>query len=126
MLEFLKAQDMFNRHENKDAIKNIIAGLMIRVVYADDKVSVKEQNKILSFFKSEFKMTEEDTMSYFNNIKAHEEELSELTLKLDEILANDTLAKSKTLHHLNSIIICDGCLDVEFEVFEKIKNYLCE
>jgi uncharacterized tellurite resistance protein B-like protein len=125
MLEFLKSQDMFNRHENKDAIKNIIAVLMIQVVNADDKVSTKEQDKVLNFFKLEFKMNEEETIKYFNNLKNNKEELDELVLRLDDILKNDTLAKSKILHHLNSIIICDGCLDVEFEVFEKIKKYLC-
>ena len=54
MLSFLNGQNIFNQHENKDAIKNILALLMITVVNADKKVTTKEQVKILDFFKRAF------------------------------------------------------------------------
>jgi len=124
MFSFLNGSSTFTKYDEKDAIKNILALLMITVVNADKKVTAKEQAKILSFFKSEFEMNENETITLFDSIEENIEEFNKASKELNEILQNDIAAKAKALNYLNSIIICDGCEDIEFEVFEKIKNTL--
>lgn len=124
MFSFLNGPSTFTKYDEKDAIKKILALLMINVVNADNKVTAKEQAKILSFFKSEFEMNENETITLFNSIEDNLDEFNTASQELNEILKNDVVAKAKALNYLNSIIICDGCEDIEFEVFEKIKNSL--
>lgn len=124
MLHFLRGTDLFNHHSNKDAIKNILAVLMISVVNADKKSSAKEQKKILDFYRLEFGMNKDTTIDLFNSLAHDNAELNSSLVKLKDILQNDAEAKAKVLHHLNSVIICDGCVDEEYEVFEKIKSFL--
>jgi len=124
MFSFLNGPSTFTKYGEQDSIKNILALLMITVVNADNKVTAKEQAKILSFFKSEFEMNENETITLFDSIEENLEEFNIASQELNKILQNDMAAKAKALNYLNSIIICDGCEDIEFEVFEKIKNTL--
>ena len=124
MFHFLSGMDLFNQHTNKDAIKNILAVLMIVVVKADGKESEKERKNVLAFYKNEFNMDEEETITLFNSSSydaaAYESALNEI----QEIFKNDKVAKAKTLQHFNSVICCDGCVDVEYDVFEEIRKVL--
>ena len=124
MLHFLQGKDLFNQHENNEAIKNILAVLMIRVILADDEASLKEQKRVLDFYKREFKMDEEATLDLFNTIKYDDPELHASLEELQHILDHDKLIKAKVLEHINDVILCDGYTDVEYTVFEKIKAYL--
>ncbi len=124
MLHFLKGSDIFNQHTNRDAIKNILAVLMINVVNSDKKSTTKEQVKILNFYRLEFGMDKDSTINLFNSVEYDDTELNFRLAELKYILQNDTAARAKVLHHLNSVIICDGCVDVEYEIFEKIKSFL--
>ena len=124
MLSFFNGIDMFNQHINKDAIKNTLAVLMIEVVNADKKVTSQERKKILDFFKLEFDMDENTTIDFFNLVKENDTEFNASLAELKSILVDDINARAKTLQHLNSVIICDGCVDEEYEVFESIRGFL--
>ena len=124
MFSFFTSMDMFNQHTNKDAIKNILAVLMITVVNADKKVSVKEQNKILDFYKHEFGMDTDLTEKLFDSVKHDDTAFHSSLAELKIILKDDITAKAKALHHLNSVIYCDGSVDVECDIFEDIRNFL--
>ena len=124
MLHFLEGSNLFDQHSNKKAIKNILAVLMIKVIYADTKITKKEQNAVLNFYKNEFGLNKEETIKIFNEVGHYETSFNEALLELQAILSGDSMAKAKALQHLNSIIICDGCTEEEYEIFEDIKSYL--
>ena len=124
MLHFLQGSDIFNQHTNKDAIKNTLAVLMIKIINADKKVTKQEQDTVLTFYKQEFGMNEDSTVDLFNSIKYDDSEFLIALSLLESILSDDITAKAKVLHHLNSIIICDNSTDNEYEIFHDIKSYL--
>ncbi|QOY53250.1 TerB family tellurite resistance protein [Candidatus Sulfurimonas baltica] len=124
MFNFLSGMDLFNQHTNKDAIKNILAVLMIVVVKADDKVSVKEQNKVLSFYKNEFGMDTDATEKLFDSVKHDDATFHSSLAELKIILQDDITAKAKALHHLNGVMYCDGSVNVECDLFEDIRKFL--
>ena len=124
MLHFLRGHNLFNQHTNSDAIKNILAVLIISVVKADKKHSLAEQKTVLDFFKNEFKMNEELTLKYFNEVIHNSEEFDRAKEELNTILDTDITAKAKALQMLNDVIICDGCVDAEYVLFQKIQSSL--
>lgn len=124
MLSFLNGVDIFNQHSNKDAIKNILAVLMIAVINADQKVTQQEKKVIFDFFQLEFGIDEEKTIDLFSAVKYNNAEFNSSLTRLKAILDEDILAKAKALQHLNTIIICDGIVHEEYEVFDKIKEFL--
>jgi len=124
MLHFLRGQDLFNQHENSDAIKNILAVLIISVVKADKKHSLPEQKTVLDFFKNEFKMDEKVTLAFFDSIKHDDDEFYKAKEELNTILDADVSAKAKALQMLNEVIICDGCVDAEYVLFQEIQSSL--
>lgn len=124
MLSFLNGVDIFNQHSNKDAIKNILAVLMIAVINADQKVTQQEKKMIFDFFQLEFGIDEEKTIDLFTVVKYNNAEFNSSLTRLKAILDEDILAKAKALQHLNTIIICDGVVYEEYEVFDKIKEFL--
>lgn len=123
MINFLN-NDSFDEEKNKDALKNILAVLMITVVNADEANSIKEQNKVLEFYKNEFDMGKEETIHFFNSTKHENRDIVIALEKLKELFSSDVQTKTKVLHHLNSVILCDGCVDAEYDVFEQIRAYL--
>jgi len=124
MLSFLSNQNLFNQSSNKDAIKNTLAVLLINIVNADNKISDKEQNKVIEFYNREFNMSREATITLFDSVKHDEGEFYSATNEIKDILQHDTIAKAKILQHLNEIIICDGCVDEEYSMFETIRSIL--
>jgi len=69
-------------------------------------------------------MTTQETHELFESIMQNIDELEEHMATLNSLLADNLQTKAKILQHLNNIIICDGCVDVEYDVFETIKNSL--
>lgn len=126
MLHFLQGNDLFNQHANKDAIKNILAILMINVVNADGESTLQEQKIILKFYKQEFGMDEDATINLFDSVEHEDPQLLASLAELEQIFNNDITAKAKVMQHLNSVILSDGCTDSEYKVFERIKNFLME
>ena len=124
MFSFLSNSNKLDQHDNGDTIKNILAVLMISVVNADKKTTKDEQLKVLSFYKSEFGMSEEETITLFNSASSNEEEFNLSLMELKNLLSNDIQTKAKVLGHLNTLIICDGCVDEEYDLFEGIREYL--
>ena len=123
MINFLD-KTTFDEKHNKNALKNIIAVLMITVVNADNVHTLKEQNRVLEFYKNEFNMSREETISFFNSVKHENKDIVTALENLQVYFSSNIGIKAKILHHLNSVIICDGCVDAEYEVFEQIKAYL--
>ncbi len=126
LLESLKAKDtkIFDKDINHELIKDTLAVLMTHIMLADNKITKKENEKILGFFQQEFNMSSEETHELFNSIVENIGEFEVYLDALNRTLANDLTAKSRIMQHLNSLIICDGCIDAEYHVFETIKNSL--
>jgi uncharacterized tellurite resistance protein B-like protein len=124
MLSFLSGVDVFNQYSNKDAIKNILAVIMIAIVNADQKVTQQEKRKILDLFKLEFGIDEEETIDFFTAVEYNNTAFNSSLVNLKTLLNEDVMTKAKVLQHLNTLIICDGCVDEEYEVFDKIREFL--
>ena len=115
---------IFDESVNQDVVKVILAVLMVHIIEADKQTTMQEQKKILGFFQQEFEMTDEETKVLFESVVADEQELDTHVNTLNALLSEDKLTKAKIIGHLNHLIICDGCKDEEYMVFEAIKNSL--
>ena len=126
LFENLKKGDnkIFDESVNQDVVKVILAVLMVHIIKADKQTTMQEQNKILGFFQQEFDMSDDETKILFESVVADVQELDEHVNALNVLLAEDKLTKAKIIGHLNHLIICDGCKDEEYKVFESIKNNL--
>ena len=126
LLENLKKGDnkIFDESMNHDVIKNTLAVLMVHIIQADKQTTAQEQKKIVGFSKDEFEMTDTETKVLFESVVSNMPELEIYVEKLGTLLAEDRLIKAKIIGHLNNLIICDGCKDEEYHVFETIKNTL--
>ena len=69
-------------------------------------------------------MTSKETHDLFESIIHNIDELDKHIDALNKLLSDDLVTKAKVLQHVNNIIICDGCVDAEYDVFEMIKNQL--
>jgi len=126
LFENLKKGDnkIFDESVNKDVVKVILAVLMVHIIKADNQTTMKEQKNVLGFFQKEFDMGDEETKILFESVVADEQELDAHVNALSTLLAEDKLTKAKIIGHLNHLIICDGCKDEEYTVFEAIKESL--
>jgi len=124
MIHLFQDSELLGLHENRDEIKNILAVLIIKTVLADGESTKKEQTKVLEFFRAEFNLSSEETVSLLNTTSYDDKEYTKALTRLEEILNEDDSIKLKIMNHINNIIICDGCADEEYEVFETIKIYL--
>ena len=124
MFHFLNVKKIFDTHNDKDKIKNILAILIINIVNADNKVTEEELQIIGIFFNKEFNMNEKEIISLFKSVKAKDKELHTTVVELNNILVNDPTSKAKVLQHLNEIIICDSIVDLEYRVFGDIQKNL--
>ena len=123
LLKSLQDNDskIFDEGINHDAIKDTLAVLMVHVSMADKKTTEKENEKMLGFFQEEFNMSVSETHELFEAVVENIDELEKYIDRLNHLLSNDLQAKAKVLKHLNSLIICDGCVDAEYDVFETIR-----
>jgi len=126
LLESLKKGDnkIFDESINHDVVKDILAILMVHIIQADKKTTQQEQDKFLGFFQSEFEMTVDETKQLFESIVTNLDEIELQLEQLNQLLSGDTITKAKIIRHLNNLIICDGCMDEEYHIFETIKNAL--
>jgi len=115
---------IFEDENQEDAIKDALAILICHIIYADGKVTKQEQKKIFNFFKHEFEMDEDETNLLFDSILKEFYEFEKHLDTLTNALKNSVHAKSEVLRHLNNIVICDGCIDREYDVFEAIRKSL--
>lgn len=124
-LEFLKEllnseTDIFADNE-QEKLQNVMAILITHVILADGKVTSEERAKVLSFFENEFELESAQTEELFASIMDNINEFEENLDTLQNAIKNNSLAKSELLRHINNIIICDGCVDREYDVFESIR-----
>ena len=127
-LEFLKdllsnQTDIFQTNDTQK-IQNAMAILISHIIMADGKITQEENKKVLSFFQNEFNLEESETQKLFNAILDNLHEFQEHLDVLTQTIKSDSHAKHEILRHINNIIICDGCIDREYEVFEAIKASL--
>jgi uncharacterized tellurite resistance protein B-like protein len=125
-IKSLKEHDskIFDQDINHDSIKITLAVFMNNIIHADGKTSRQEYKKILGFFQQEFNIDEMQTTDLFDSINNHIDEFHAHLDMLKEALADNQQAKSKILEHLNHLIICDGCEDIEYNVFDRIKTFI--
>ncbi len=126
LLKSLKENDskIFDDEINHDAVKDTLAVLMMHVAMADKKTTEKENKKMVEFFQQEFNMNTEETHELFESVVENMNELEKYIDTLSNILANNIAVKARIMQHLNNLIICDGCVDEEYHVFETIKTSL--
>ncbi|QSZ42214.1 hypothetical protein GJV85_08840 [Sulfurimonas aquatica] len=122
MLPYLSTVDVFDDYKNIDAIKNMLAVLLIKVILADEKKSIEEEKKLLEFYQQNFQMSVDEVVKLFIEVKNDNREFDLELQKLDSIFEQDHEVKSKILHYINSVIVCDGIVDKEYAIFEEIKG----
>lgn len=76
---------------------------------------------MLEFFQQEFNMSTSEAHELFESVLENMNELEKYIDRLNGLLHNDLQTKAKVLQHLNNLIICDGCVDAEYDVFETIR-----
>jgi uncharacterized tellurite resistance protein B-like protein len=115
---------IFDQENNIVAIKDALAILICHVIIADGIVTKQERAKIFSFFKLEFQMKQEATEELFTSILDNMNEFEEHLDILTQAVKNSVHTRAEILRHLNNIIICDGCKDSEYDIFNKILKSL--
>jgi len=115
---------IFDDGINEKNIKDALAILMCNIIHADGTVTEKEQSEVYEFFRNEFNISKEETNELFNSILGRGPELQAQADFIEKALKLDAKSKGILLVHLNNLIICDGCKDSEYIVFDKIKNSL--
>ena len=116
--------NIFDEGLNHDVIKETLAVLMVHITMADKKTTEKENEKLLGFFQQEFSMSSSETHDLFELIVHNSDEIEKHIDVLNNLLNDDIRTKAKVLQHLNHLIICDGCVDAEYLVFETIRDSL--
>ncbi len=116
--------NIFDEDLNHDVIKETLAVLMVHITMADKKTTEKENEKLLGFFQQEFSMSSSETHDLFELIVHNSDEIEKHIDVLNNLLNDDIRTKAKVLQHLNNLIICDGCVDAEYLVFETIRDSL--
>ena len=124
-LDFLKdllsdKTDLFKTNE-EEKIKDTMAILISHIIMADGKVTKEENEKVFAFFQNEFALEEKETRVLFTSIMDNLHEFEAQLDILTSTIKNNLHIKSEILRHLNNIIICDGCKDREYDVFETIR-----
>ena len=115
---------IFESENEQDAVKDALAILICHIIYADGKVTKQEQKKIFGFFQNECEMDKSETDELFDSILGDMDKFGKHLDILTDALKSNAHAKSEVLRHLNNIIICDGCVDREYEIFEVIRKSL--
>jgi len=119
--ELLKNDTDIFKEDEEEKVKNSMAILITHIIMADGVVTKEENKKVLAFFENEFEMKEEETHLLFDSIIDNLHEFEAHLDILTTTLKNSSHAKSEILRHINNIIICDGCIDREYDVFEAIR-----
>lgn len=115
---------LFKDEQSHDVVKDALAILMSHIIIADGIVTKQERAKIFSFFGDEFAMNAEETKKLFDSILDNMHEFETHIEILTDALKNSPTMRAELLRHLNNIIICDGCKDSEYALFDKIINSL--
>lgn len=124
LLDHLKIKDtkLFQNDTDNEMLKSALAILMTNIIVADGKISQQERSRIINFFANEFSMSEEETYALFDNILEDFDKFDIYIETLQLIIQDNIHTKAELLKHLNNLIICDGCTDSEYAVFENIKG----
>ena len=126
MIHLFQNKELLSFHTDSDKIKNILAVLIIKTVQADGKCTQEEQKKVLEFFSKEFNLNRDQALELLYKTDGNTQEYVTALTQLEEILNTDSSIKLKIMNYINNIIICDGCTDEEYDVFETIKIYLAK
>lgn len=110
--------------ENSDMMKYSFAVIMWKVILSDDKITQKEINNLFRFYQNEFGLNDDETEMIVNQVRENSDLIELHVQNIENILKESLLAKAEFLKHVNALIICDGIVDIEYNVFEKIRNEL--
>lgn len=126
LLKSLNENDsrIFDQDVNPDAIKLTMAILMNRIISADGKTTPPETKKKLDFFQQEFGLDKAQTDAVFKSINDDVKTIDVNIDALKEAIHNDLKAKAEILKHLNNLIVCDNCENIEYRVFDEIRESL--
>ncbi len=110
--------------ENPEYFTFSFAVVMYHVMKADRSVSKIERKHLDGLFQREFKMDPAETEALFDDIEAHYGEFAKHLSAIECEISQNAHHKAAFMEHINHLIVCDGCRDEEFELFEKIKQHL--
>lgn len=113
---------LFADDSQHEMLKISLAVIMAHIILADGRVTKQEEKKVIDFFANEFDLDHEETNTLFQSIINRFSEFQEQMETLIRIIQNDIKTKALLLEHLNNLIICDGCTDSEYRVFETIRT----
>ena len=101
-----------------------IAVIMHHIVQTDVRLSKEESTALIRFFKEEFALEEDETFELFDTVAEIGEPLFAQLKELKGTVYKNSVVKVNIFKHLNNLIICDGCENSEYRVFEKVKAVL--
>lgn len=127
-LDFLKNllddESTIFQKDNTQDIEMAVAILLSHVIMADGKVTIEESENIKKFYAKEFGLSNAQTQQLFNEIMDNMDEIGESIDTIKSALQNDKQALSEILKHINNLILCDGCIDKEYTLFEALRVFL--
>lgn len=113
---------MFKNVKDDNKVKVALATLMCNIAHADNKITNLERDNVYSFFQHEFELSTQETKSLFAPLLEQTSVLDKEVEIITQALVDNMKLKAILLTHLNNLIICDGCKDIEYDVFSEIKN----
>jgi len=113
---------MFENVKDDNKVKVALATLMCNIAHADNKITSIERDNVYSFFQQEFELSTEETKSLFAPLLEQSSILDKEVEIVRQALVDNMKLKALLLRHLNNLIICDGCENIEYDVFSEIKN----
>ena len=107
-------------------IEVAMAILLSHVIIADGKVSQQESENIKRFYAKEFKLTSTQTYKLFHEVEDNMDEIGESIDTIKTALKNDPASLAEILRHINNLILCDGCVNREYALFETLRVFLAK
>lgn len=120
----LKDESTIFESDQTQKIEIAMAILLSHVIMADGKVTMQESENIKQFYAKEFGLSSSQTHKIFREIEDNMNEIGESIDAIKEALKNDPASLAEILKHMNNLILCDGCVDREYALFETLRVFL--
>ncbi len=124
--KIIMAEDIDGYENEMDAHATMfpIAVVMHHIMVADGIISEKERNLVVHYFQKEFALDEGETYALFDAVAELGEPLFTHLKSIRSKIDVKPAITASIFKHLNDLIICDGCEDSEYKVFEKARAVL--
>ena len=103
--------------------KEAYAVLLYAIIAKDGSVSIKEREKFDNFFQNEFSLNDNEVADLFD-FATKEIDYKKYIDILKASLQDNPMQKLNFLQYLNQTVISDGIEDIEYEIFEEIRDAL--